>query len=133
MAPPIARPNVWRAMSAAAIGVLALGAAWAGWQAKDWGNSVSNVVGHGDANRSPTTGEKLKPIALVVSGDTDGWIVPCGCTANQSGGLLRRATFLSARRETNEVVLAEAGGAPGGASDYDRCKFEFILAGERLM
>jgi hypothetical protein len=69
----------------------------------------------------------------VISGDTDGWIVPCGCTANQSGGLLRRATFVSQQRRDADVVVADAGGAPGGASDYDRCKFEFILDGERLM
>jgi hypothetical protein len=133
MARPIARLNVWRASCLAAIGVLAVCAAWAGWHGKDWSSSVSTGVGHVDANRSSAHGDKPKPIALVVSGDTEGWIVPCGCTANQSGGLLRRATFLSDRRKSNEVVLADAGGAPAGASDYDRCKFEFILAGERLM
>jgi hypothetical protein len=132
MAPPIARLNLWRATSAAAIGVLALGAAWAGWHAKEWSNSAASGVDL-DANGSPTQGEKLKPLALVVSGDTDGWIVPCGCTANQSGGLLRRATFVSQLRQKNEVVVADAGGAVAGASDYDRCKFEFIRAGERLM
>src|SRR2546426_4695281 len=31
---------------------------------------------------------------LVVSGDTSSWITPCGCTTNQSGGLLRRAAYL---------------------------------------
>jgi len=29
----------------------------------------------------------LAPLAVIVSGDTAGWIMPCGCTANQSGGL----------------------------------------------
>ena len=36
-----------------------------------------------------------RPLTVVVSGDTAGWIVPCGCTSNQSGGLPRRATYLA--------------------------------------
>ena len=35
-----------------------------------------------------------RPLAIVVSADTAGWIIPCGCTTNQSGGLARRATYL---------------------------------------
>jgi hypothetical protein len=74
-----------------------------------------------------------KPLALVVSGDTAGWIVPCGCTSNQSGGLLRRGTYVADLRKTHEVLLVDAGGAAGGVSDYDRAKFAAILAGEREM
>jgi hypothetical protein len=73
------------------------------------------------------------PIMLVVSGDTQGWIVPCGCTSNQSGGLLRRGSFLKELRERAEVVLLDAGGAPGGTSPYQRLKFEAILKGEKQM
>ena len=70
---------------------------------------------------------------VVVSGDTHGWITPCGCTANQSGGLLRRATYLADLRKTGEVIYLDAGGAPAGTSPYQRVKFEAILAGERRM
>jgi 2',3'-cyclic-nucleotide 2'-phosphodiesterase (5'-nucleotidase family) len=31
---------------------------------------------------------------ILTSGDTSGWITPCGCTSNQSGGLERRATLI---------------------------------------
>ena len=72
-------------------------------------------------------------VALIVSGDTAGWIMPCGCTANQSGGLSRRGTFVRRARADHAVVLADAGGAPGGTSPYERLKFEAILAGERAM
>src|SRR6187431_1242323 len=75
----------------------------------------------------------VKPIALLVSGDTAGWIVPCGCTSNQSGGLLRRGTYVAELRKTHDVLLVDAGGAPSGTSEYDRAKFEAILAGEREM
>ncbi|MFI5456337.1 MAG: multiheme c-type cytochrome [Isosphaerales bacterium] len=72
-------------------------------------------------------------MALVISGDTAGWIMPCGCTANQSGGLPRRGTFVRRARGDHAVILADAGGAPGGTSPYERLKFEAILAGEKAM
>ena len=59
--------------------------------------------------------------------------MPCGCTANQSGGLPRRGTFVKRARADHAVVLVDAGGAPGGTSPYERLKFEAILAGERAM
>lgn len=74
-----------------------------------------------------------KPAALVVSGDTGGWITPCGCASNQSGGLLRRGTYLARLRDEADVLYIDAGGAAGGVSDYHRVKFESILAGEVKM
>jgi hypothetical protein len=81
----------------------------------------------------PAGASSGKPLTLVVSGDTAGWIVPCGCTSNQSGGLLRRGTYLAELRQKHDVLLVDAGGAAGGHSEYDRAKFEAILAGEREM
>lgn len=77
--------------------------------------------------------EAVKRLAIVVSGDTAGWIVPCGCTSNQSGGLLRRATFVKSLGEDRRVLLADAGGAASWTSPYDRVKFEAILRGEQAM
>lgn len=74
-----------------------------------------------------------RPVAVVVSGDTAGWIMPCGCTSNQSGGLPRRGTVVRRARADHVVILADAGGAPGGTSSYHRLKFEAILAGEHAM
>src|SRR5688500_5708254 len=75
----------------------------------------------------------IRPMVLVASGDTAGWIVPCGCTANQSGGLLRRGTYLSELEKDYEVVYVDVGGALAGVSAYDRAKFAAILEGEREM
>ncbi len=72
-------------------------------------------------------------LAVVVSGDTAGWIMPCGCTTNQSGGLPRRGTYVRVARADHTVILADAGGAPDGTSPYQRLKFEAILGGERAM
>src|SRR5256885_9651790 len=67
---------------------------------------------------------------LVISGDTSSWIMPCGCTSNQSGGLLRRATYLKSLTAQRPVICADAGGAVSGTSEYQRVKFEAILRGE---
>jgi Cytochrome c554 and c-prime len=72
-------------------------------------------------------------VALIVSGDTAGWIMPCGCTANQSGGLSRRGTLVAKARADRAVVVVDCGGAPGGTSLYERLKFEAILTGELAM
>ncbi|NQU26641.1 MAG: hypothetical protein HQ567_35600 [Candidatus Nealsonbacteria bacterium] len=74
-----------------------------------------------------------RPVVVVVSGDTAGWIVPCGCASNQSGGLPRRGTFVRQLRKKAHVILADAGGAPGGTAPYDRVKFEAVLQGEKAM
>jgi hypothetical protein len=89
------------------------------------------AVGVWGCNRSKPA--ETKPVALVVSGDTSGWIVPCGCTANQSGGLLRRGSYVESLRADAAIILADAGGAPGGTSEYHRVKFEAILRGELAM
>jgi hypothetical protein len=72
-------------------------------------------------------------VTLIVSGDTAGWIVPCGCTSNQSGGLPRRGTYVAECRKNGPAIVADAGGAPGGKSPYQRLRFEAILDGEIAM
>src|SRR5256885_1713220 len=67
---------------------------------------------------------------LVISGDTSSWITPCGCTSNQSGGLLRRGTYLKQLSGQGQVIYADAGGAVSGNSEYQRMKLEAILRGE---
>lgn len=82
-------------------------------------------------HRTPTP--SAGAVVVIVSGDTGGWIVPCGCTSNQSGGLPRRGSFVRGFEGNNAVVYADAGGAPGGTSDYQRLKFEAILRGEMAL
>ncbi len=81
---------------------------------------------------SPTT-PSPRPLKLVVSGDTAGWLMPCGCSSNQSGGLARRATFVNKLRQSEDIIVADAGGAPGGTSEYQKLKFKTILSGEARM
>jgi hypothetical protein len=74
-----------------------------------------------------------RPALIVISGDTQGWIVPCGCTANQSGGLPRRATYLRQLRMSADVLYFDAGGAGAGESLYQKMKLEAIFDGETAM
>ncbi|HSI33974.1 MAG TPA: hypothetical protein VK986_10345, partial [Tepidisphaeraceae bacterium] len=93
---------------------------------------------------TPATGcERATPVAnpksvvIAVSGDTAGWLTPCGCASNQSGGLPRRGTYLVGLRGGGgggaNVLYLDVGGAAGGVSGYHRDKFEAILTGERAM
>src|SRR5919106_182880 len=70
------------------------------------------IVGCRDSSRSG--------VSVFVSGDTTGWITPCGCAANQSGGLARRATYLADLRSKGDVLYVDVGGAAGGNSDYHK-------------
>jgi 2',3'-cyclic-nucleotide 2'-phosphodiesterase (5'-nucleotidase family) len=72
-------------------------------------------------------------VSIFVSGDTAGWITPCGCTSNQSGGLARRASLINDARDTGPVVAVDVGGAVAGHSPYDFLKLRAILAGQMQM
>ena len=78
-------------------------------------------------------GTANEPLLLVASADTQGWIVPCGCTSNQSGGLLRRATYLSQLQKLTaggRLVYVDAGGAVEGNTPYEMEKLRAIGLGE---
>lgn len=85
------------------------------------------------AGASKSASPEQLPLTVVVSGDTMGWIVPCGCTAKQAGGLLRRGTFVANLRHERSVLLADAGGSAGGTSRYESLKFAAICRGEVAM
>ena len=72
-------------------------------------------------------------VSFLVSCDTNGWIVPCGCTTKQSGGLLRRGTLVAKMKSSSPTVVLDAGGAAAGKSDYHQVKLESILKGELAM
>ena len=72
-------------------------------------------------------------LSIVISGDTRGWLMPCGCTSNQSGGLLRRATYVEQIRRESDVLVLDCGGAADGTAPYQQARFKAILMGERLM
>lgn len=88
------------------------------------------VCGSAVGCRDAADGRTELPIRIVASGGTHGWIVPCGCSFDQLGGLPRRGTFLKQRAGHEHLVYVDTGGAARGRSEYARAKFEAILQGE---
>jgi hypothetical protein len=73
---------------------------------------------------------------LVITGELDGYIEPCGCTgkANQKGGLSRRRNFLHAVKEAGwEVVPVDLGGQVKRFGRQTEAKFHSIVDGLRGM
>lgn len=70
------------------------------------------------------------PEAVVVySGNLDGELAPCGCSAEgELGGILRQATVIEQfRRESPTAFLISSGGLLSSATPRDRLKSEYIL------
>lgn len=70
-------------------------------------------------------------LSLVYSGNLDGELEPCGCSAEGNlGGIKRRATMLSTLRKDNpELIAISAGGLLSSDGPGDRLKSEYILKG----
>lgn len=76
----------------------------------------------------PSWGGELR---VVYTGNLEGELEPCGCSAGvDMGGILRRATMVERlRRERTDLILISAGGLLGREGPRDRLKNEFILKG----
>jgi hypothetical protein len=98
-----------------------------------WAAALSLIVAPSGCGASSPQADSNRPLEILVSADTAGWIVPCGCTTNQSGGLPRRGTLVAEVRGRGDVLVADAGGAAAGTKAYDRLKFAAILRGEAAM
>ncbi|WP_154673647.1 multiheme c-type cytochrome [Singulisphaera acidiphila] len=94
----------------------------------------------GSAGAETGTSKKLfadwpKPVAaLLISGEQDGYLEPCGCTSGQLGGLRRRYDLIRHIRETDQWPLAlvdlgslvkDPAGARGGP---EQVKIKFSVA-----
>ena len=71
------------------------------------------------------------PLTLIYTGNLDGELEPCGCTAETDyGGISRRATYLDGlRAEGVDPVVITTGGLLTAAIGADRIKARFILSG----
>lgn len=76
---------------------------------------------------------KSEGLMVYVSGDTAGWITPCGCAANQSGGLARRSTLIQSTEPAFELLVLDAGGSASGTTEYHLLKLASILRGMQAM
>ena len=74
-------------------------------------------------------------LSIIYSGNLDGELEPCGCSAEGNfGGIKRRATLLQRlRKETPDVVIVSAGGLLSTDGPGDRLKGEYILKGYAML
>ena len=73
---------------------------------------------------------------LVITGELDGYIEPCGCTGkeNQKGGLSRRQNFLTAMKSAGwPVVAVDLGGLVKRFGRQAEVKYQSIADGLRQM
>ena len=70
-------------------------------------------------------------LTMIYSGNLDGELEPCGCSAEGNlGGIKRRATMIQQlRAKAPELVLVSAGGLLSAEGPGDRLKGEYILKG----
>ena len=74
---------------------------------------------------------------LIVSGQQDGYLEPCGCSAEQIGGLIRRYDFIERLHKQNwPIALIDLGGLIKNPADarggFEQAKFKFDYAVKAL-
>lgn len=70
---------------------------------------------------------------LVLMGDTDGYLSPCGCTKPMTGGIRRRATAVKSLTSGHGATVLENGGLAKGAGRQDHLKAEALAEALRHM
>ncbi len=70
---------------------------------------------------------------ILVGGDVDGYLSPCGCSKPMSGGIRRRATAFRAFRNGDRTLVLENGGLVAGQERQDHLKAEALAEALKLM
>jgi hypothetical protein len=86
---------------------------------KYWG-LLLGVAGVGSALLPPPA----ESWTLVIAGDADGYLSPCGCTAPMTGGVRRRATAIRDQAHHHHVVTIDTGGLGGAPGRQGHLKAE---------
>jgi 2',3'-cyclic-nucleotide 2'-phosphodiesterase (5'-nucleotidase family) len=71
-------------------------------------------------------------VTLFVSGDTRGYLEPCGCRRDQAGGLPARMTLTKASGAPNRLLL-DVGNLTSGGRSYELLKLHYVLLGMEKM
>ncbi|MEO2000347.1 MAG: hypothetical protein ABGW75_01880, partial [Pirellulales bacterium] len=104
----------------------------------DRGQGISDTVEEEfrQRNGSLFTDWPTPRAVLVITGELDGYIEPCGCTGkeNQKGGLSRRQNFLTALKSAGwPVVAVDLGGLVKRFGRQAEVKYQSIADGLRQM
>lgn len=71
-------------------------------------------------------------LTLFVSGDSRGYLEPCGCRRDQAGGLPGRMTLISAVPQAGRMVV-DVGNLTPGVRPYDLMKARYLLEGMQMI
>lgn len=71
-------------------------------------------------------------LTVWVSGDTRGYIEPCGCRRDQEGGLPARMTLVTQEKSPYRL-LVDVGNITSGGRSYELLKLDYILRGMAAM
>ncbi len=104
----------------------------------DRGHGISDTIEEEfrERNGSLFTDWPTPQAVLVITGELDGYIEPCGCTGkeNQKGGLSRRQNFLTALKSAGwPVVAVDLGGLVKRFGRQAEVKYQSIADGLRQM
>lgn len=101
--------------------------------AKEIGDSESPPVS--SVAKAPTFGDWPQPAAvLVLTGEAHGYLEPCGCSENQSGGVARRSDlFKQIRAKGWPVAGLDLGGTLKRSRKQSEIKFGAITDALRLL
>ncbi len=72
-------------------------------------------------------------LVFFISGDTHGYLSPCGCSDPMSGGIRRRAAAIKALAGVGKAIVIDNGGWIAGTSRQDELKAEAIAESLRQM
>ncbi len=76
--------------------------------------------------------EPPERLTLFLTGDTRGYLEPCGCRRDQAGGLSGRATLIATKPRVDRLVL-DVGNLTSGSRPYDLLKLNYLLDGMRTI
>lgn len=71
-------------------------------------------------------------IVMFVSGDSRGYIEPCGCRRDQAGGLPGRDKVIREVTKESRLVF-DVGNLTAGTRDYEMLKMSYLLRGMNLI
>lgn len=63
---------------------------------------------------------------ILIGGDTEGYLSPCGCTKPMTGGIRRRAMAVARYRVPGKTIVLENGGLVKGRTRQDELKAETL-------
>jgi hypothetical protein len=71
-------------------------------------------------------------LTLFITGDTRGYLEPCGCRRDQAGGLPGRLTLVK-QNAKGERLLVDVGNLTTGGRSYELLKLHYLLDGMNRM